>query len=112
MQQPGAWEKLTLIDSADRSPNIHYGLKTNDGNYLTAVGGGGRMTDVIHSDATQLQDWEKFALVSQGDGVYAIQTTDGHYLTAVDAGNRTSDTIHSDATASRAWEKFRVTCGQ
>jgi hypothetical protein len=58
---------------------------------------------MIHSDATQLQDWEKFALVSQGDGVYAIQTTVGHYLTAVDGGNRTTDAIHSDATAIRAW---------
>ena len=30
------------------------------GRYLTAVGGGGRSTDVIHIDAVQLRAWEKF----------------------------------------------------
>jgi hypothetical protein len=35
------------------------GLQTNTGNYLTAVSGGGRTTDVFHSDATQLRDWKK-----------------------------------------------------
>jgi hypothetical protein len=107
----GSWEKFTLIDSGDGSPNIHYGLLTTNGHYLTAVGGGGRITDVIHSDATNLLAWEKFSFVSLGYGVYAIQTIDGHYLTAVGAGGRTTDTIHSDATAVLAWEKFRVTCG-
>ncbi|MFI9597836.1 PASTA domain-containing protein [Nonomuraea sp. NPDC052265] len=34
----------------------------NTGNYLTAVGGGGRTTDVIHSDATQARSWELFRL--------------------------------------------------
>jgi len=32
----------------------------NTGNHLTAVGGGGRASDVIHSDATQIQAWELF----------------------------------------------------
>jgi hypothetical protein len=75
------------------------------------VSGGGRITDVIHSDATQLLGWEKLTLVSQGYGVYAIQTIDGHYLSAVGGGGRITDTIHSDATTVRAWEQFRVTCG-
>jgi hypothetical protein len=75
------------------------------------VDGGGRITDVIHSDATQLQAWEKFTLYSLGGGVYDIQTIDGHYLTAVGGGGRITDTIHSDATTVGAWEKFTVTCG-
>ncbi|WP_338246887.1 fascin domain-containing protein [Dictyobacter halimunensis] len=107
----GSWEKFTLIDSGDGSPNIHYGLQTFHGFYLTAVGGGGRITDVIHSDATQLRAWEKFSLDSLGNGVYAIETINGHFLTAVGGGGRVTDTIHSDATQVRAWEKFRVTCG-
>jgi hypothetical protein len=37
-----------------------YALQTSTGNYLTAVGGGGRITDVIHSDATQINAWETF----------------------------------------------------
>jgi hypothetical protein len=74
-------------------------------------GGGGRITDVIHSDATQLQAWEKLTLNSLGFGVYDIQTIDGHYLTAVGGGGRITDTIHSDATRVGAWEKFTVSCG-
>jgi len=75
------------------------------------VGGGGRTTDVIHSDATQLQAWEKFTLNSLGGGVYDIQTVDGHYVTAVGGGGRTTDTIHTDATRVGSWEKFTVSCG-
>jgi hypothetical protein len=107
----GAWEKITLIDSGDGTPNIRYGLKTSNGHYLTAVGGGGRITNVIHSDATNLRAWEKFTMISLGHGSYAIQTIDGHYLTAVGGGGRITDTIHSDATVIRAWEVFRLTCG-
>ena len=86
-------------------------FQTVNGHYLTAVGGGGRITDVIHSDATHLQAWEKFTLNSLGSDVYDIQTINGHYLTAVGGGGRITDTIHSDATRVGAWEKFRVTCG-
>ncbi|MGI5291247.1 fascin domain-containing protein [Nonomuraea polychroma] len=108
-----AWEKFKLIDSGDRSgTRIRYGLRTSNGHYLTAVGGGGRITDVMHSDATQLRAWEKFTLVPAGWGIYAIQTIDGHYLTAVSGGGRITDTIHSDATIVRSWEKFRVKCGR
>jgi hypothetical protein len=75
------------------------------------VSGGGRITDVMHSDATQLLAWEKLTLIALGDNVYAIQTINGRYLTAVGGGGRTTDTIHSDATRVGSWEKFRVTCG-
>jgi hypothetical protein len=37
-----------------------YALQTIDGHYLTAMGSGGRTTDVIHSNATQIQAWEEF----------------------------------------------------
>ena len=85
-------------------------IQTTNGHYLTAVGGGGRTTDVMHSDATQLQSWEKLTLISLGGGTYAIQTIDGHYLTAVGGGGRITDTIHSDATRIGSWEKFQVAC--
>jgi hypothetical protein len=35
-------------------------LQTANGNYVTAVGGGGRVSDAIHSDATAVRGWEKF----------------------------------------------------
>jgi len=40
----------------------YYTIKTVNGHYLTAVGAGGRITDTIHSDATQVGSWEKFRL--------------------------------------------------
>jgi hypothetical protein len=108
--QIGAWEKFTLVDSGDGTPNIRYGILTVNGHYLTAVGGGGRITDVIHSDATQLQDWEKFTMISLGNGWYGIQTINGHYLTATGAGGNINDTIHSDAVRIDQWEQFRLIC--
>jgi hypothetical protein len=111
--QARAWEKFTLINSGDRAGRrILYGLRTSKGHYLTAVGGGGRITDVMHSDATKLRAWEKFSLVPVGLRTYAIRTINRHYLTAVGGGGRITDTIHSDATTVRSWETFRITCGK
>ena len=77
-------------------------FQTVNGHYLTAVGGGGRTTDVIHTDATRIGSWEKFTLIDSGSGTpviqYGLLTTNGHYLTAVGGGGRTTDVIHSDAT--------------
>src|SRR5690348_8454331 len=85
-------------------------FQTVNGHYLTAVGGGGRNTDVIHTDATRIGSWEKFTLVDSGDGAanihYGLLTSNGHWLTAVGGGGRTTDVIHSDATLLQAWEKF------
>ncbi|WP_214327391.1 fascin domain-containing protein [Nonomuraea sediminis] len=82
----------------------------NTGNYLTAVGGGGRTTDVIHTDATRVGSWERFMLIDSGDGSpnihYGFLTTNGHYLTVVGGGGRITDVIHSDAIRLQAWEKL------
>ena len=85
-------------------------FQTVNGHYLTAVGGGGRITDVIHSDAPWLRGWEEFSLHYLGNGQYSIETINGHYLTAVGGGGRITNTIHSDATRVGSWEKFRITC--
>jgi hypothetical protein len=85
-------------------------IQTYNGHYLTAVGGGGRTTDVIHTDATRVGSWEKFTLVDSGDGAanihYGLVTSNGHFLTAVGGGGRITDVIHSDATHLLDWEKF------
>lgn len=87
-------------------------VMTSNGHYLTAVGGGGRTSDVLHTDATQVGAWEKFILVDSGDGSsnihYGLKTANGHYLTAVDGGGRIADVIHSDATQIQDWEKFTM----
>ena len=87
-------------------------FQTVNGHYLTAVGGGGRTTDVIHTDATRIGSWEKFTLIDSGSGTpviqYGLLTTNGHYLTAVGGGGRNTDVIHSDATQLQAWEKLTL----
>ena len=88
-------------------------IQTARGFYVTAVGGGGRTTDVIHTDATRVQSWEKFTLVYTGDGShYGIRTVNGYYLTAVNSGGLTTavtpDVLHTDATNLLNWEKFTL----
>jgi hypothetical protein len=84
-------------------------IQTFNGHYLTAVGGGGRITDVIHTDAVSIGSWEKFRLVSAEDGQhFGFETVNRHYLTAVGGGGRITDVIHSDAIHLLAWEEFRL----
>lgn len=96
----------------ERNGPIVCTFRTVNGHYLTAVGGGGRVTDVIHSDATRLGTWERFTLVDSDAGTpliqYGIRTMNGHYLTAVSGGGRTVDSLHTDATNLLGWEKFTL----
>ena len=74
--------RFTLIRQADGS----YALRTSNGiNYVTAVGGGGRPLAAegnFHTDATQVQAWERFKIVDDGDGrcLYTIQTVSGGFV--------------------------------
>ncbi|MDG0818178.1 fascin domain-containing protein [Bdellovibrio svalbardensis] len=102
---------LSSISQACNGP-ITCAIKTFNGHYLTAVGGGGRTTDVIHTNATRVRSWEKFVLVDSctGDPIisYGLKTYTGNYLTAVGGGGRITDVIHSDATQLLDWEKFKM----
>jgi hypothetical protein len=62
------WERFRLLDLRDRNfaPSF-YALYTIKGFYVTAVGGGGKYADAFHTDATEIQDWEKFRIVKCGD---------------------------------------------
>jgi hypothetical protein len=85
-------------------------IRAFDGHYLSAIGGGGRTTDVIETNRTVASTWETFSLDFTLDVLdrAAIRTSNGHYLTAVGGGGRTTDVIHSNATQIQAWEKFIV----
>lgn len=103
----------TELGSASQAVNapITCAIQTFDGHYLTAVGGGGRTTDVLHTDATKIAAWERFTLVDTGEGApvrYGFKTATGNYLTAVSGGGRIRDVMHSDATELRDWEKFTL----
>jgi len=85
-------------------------IQAFDGHYLSAIGGGGRTTDVIETNRTVASTWETFTLINSFDGVSpthrGIRTATGNFLTAVGGGGRTTDVIHSNATQIQAWEKF------
>lgn len=95
--------------SAPRTPPLKCTIQTINGRYLTAVGGGGRVSDVLHTDATRANAWEQFILEDTGDGTFhALKTKTGHYLTVMGGGGRINDVIHSNATQLQAWEKLRL----
>src|SRR5438132_1185015 len=76
------YAKFRLLQQQDSGT---YAIQTPNGiNYITAVGGGGRTTDVVHTDATQVRDWEKWRLVKAGDlgsgYCYGIQAFTGFFL--------------------------------
>jgi hypothetical protein len=97
--------------AAQNAPAYGCVFQTYNGRYVTAVGGGGRTTDVLHTDATRIGSWEKFTLIDSGEGSpirYGFKTYRGYYLTAVGGGGRTTDVIHSNATNLLGWEKFTL----
>ena len=106
------WEILTLdVPAPMEQLGGQFAIRTDlKGRYLTAVGGGGRTTDVIHTDAIDPRAWEefKFWVDSVTHKQYAFQTVTGNFITAVDAGGRITDTIHSDATVISTWEMFQL----
>jgi hypothetical protein len=120
-KQIGSFEKFRL-QGAYGPFRDQYVIQTVNGNYLTAVLGGGlsavvdpggQPTDVIHTDAKQIGSWEKFRFgLDQQGWRNTILTIDGHYLTAVGGGGKITDAIHTDAVKADNWEYFFVwKCG-
>jgi hypothetical protein len=89
-----------------------FALRTQKGFYVTAIDGGGRVTDpIVVTAASSAGTWEKFriwVMTPPPTNDKSIQTPSDNYLTAVDGGGRTTDVLHTDATQVRAWEQFRV----
>jgi len=76
-----SWARFILI----QQPNGSHAIQTINGNFLTAVNGGGldygtTNTDNIHTDATVAKAWEQFTFVDRGDSTYCIQTVSGYFL--------------------------------
>ncbi|MEO8324569.1 MAG: hypothetical protein ABI618_01890 [Nitrospirota bacterium] len=113
----GPWEKFRLAVTSPPSSHDKT-IQTANGNYLTSVNGGGLSANVLHTDATQAKNWERFRLIDLGSGnpsnptYYGIQTINGNYLTAVGAGGKYQDAMHTDAKEIKGWEQFRIVkCG-
>lgn len=88
-----------------------FAFQTINGNFITAVDGGGRTTDVLHTDATTVAAWEEFGIGETGaPGAFSvsIETSNNHFLTAVGMGGKTTDAFHTDATEVGTWETFFI----
>lgn len=131
-QQAEAWEKFRIwVERATVSHPVHtvtYAIQTFAGNFLTAVDGGNLAgSDVLHTDATHAQAWERFRLApivppaSAYVGLetysaypippwyYAIQTERGDFLSAVGGGGRSEEpTMQSDSQQIRIFELFHL----
>jgi hypothetical protein len=91
-------------------------IRTINGNYVTAVNGGGMGEAAnalpIHTDATSMQAWEFFKINFQDDGYCTIQTETGNFLTAVNGGGlgnpANTDPVHTDQTNIEGWERFEL----
>ena len=76
------WQKFRLIQQSDGS----YALQTSKWDQLCHRDWGGGLRsgtlsyDDLVTDRTQVQAWERFRFVDQGDCTYAIQTVSGYYL--------------------------------
>lgn len=89
------------------------GIRTFNGNYVTAVNGGGMGEDAnalpIHTDAVVAQDWEKFQINFHDDGTCKI--FNGYYLTAVNGGGIAAPAgspVATDATEIGKFETFTL----
>ena len=79
-KQVNAWEQFQLIEVLDWPQ--WFAIQTIHGTFLTALGGGGKdylFGDPFHTDATQINAWERFRLVKCGDGVrISVHHRHGH----------------------------------
>jgi hypothetical protein len=108
----GAFELFNVYKEG--TANV-FAFQTSNGNFITAVDGGGLITDVLHTDAVSVGAWEQFRIAQTGpSGAFSIsiQTDSNNFLTAVGLGGKTTDAIHSDATKVGTWETFFIRkCG-
>jgi hypothetical protein len=81
------------------------------GRYVTAVDGGGRTTDVIHTNvggppraSETFRIWVDIATHQY----YAFETANGHFVTANNGGGLIENAIHTSATSINGWGMFRV----
>lgn len=119
----GPWEtfKLVLVPTAGAGPR-EYAFQTSDGDYITAVNGGGigdqngaNPSSQLITNATRMGAQEEFRLVpvdNSNSGKVAIQTPDGkHFVTAVNGGGcggPDSVPFHSNAKVIGPYETFTL----
>lgn len=109
------------LQAFQQAGQFEFAIGTSTGNFVhfvTAVAGGGKTTDVLHTDAVTPRAWEKFTLwYVPSTGEYGIQTLNGEFLFATNGGdlaslfpfgNQEVDTIQSTAEYIIDYERFRI----
>jgi hypothetical protein len=108
------------VEAQDNFSRGSFALQTANGNYVTAVNGGGvggsnEGSSPFHTDATHYSTWEHFVIVPVDEKLLniALQTASGNYVTAVNGGgiggpNESPSVLHTDAISVRAWEIFYI----
>lgn len=96
----GGFERFTLIDLG-----TGWGaLRTFDGHYITAEGGGGSF---LRTEAVQIGAWESFRLIDDGAGGRHLRCWDQvHYLCAEIGSARRE--LTATRTVPQSWETFTV----
>lgn len=94
-QEIGGYEKFDLISNSDGSIS----LKTFNGNYITAEGGGG---SYLRTDAAEIGAWEKFYLY-EGNSFLCSDKT--HFLTVEVLWDQR---IVANRTQRGSWEVFEI----
>lgn len=117
------WERFRLLDlSVGNFAPSFYALYTIKGFYVTAVGAGGKSADAFHTDAQQIQDWEKFRIVKCGDvgsgSEYGILAADGTFLFAQFPGGQSPESqsqgnieLESEASPETKFKLIRQSDG-
>jgi hypothetical protein len=107
----GPWELFSII-FIDAT---HFALKTANGQYVTAINGGGAGNPSPQFAIGTIRlgglpgSNETFSITAVGGGKVTISTSDGHYVTAVNGGGFGGPNdvpIHTDATSMGPWEHF------
>jgi hypothetical protein len=107
------WERFRLLDLSDGNfAPSYYAFYTIKGFYVTAVGAGGKVGDAFHTDASQIQDWEKFRIVKCGDVgsgfEYGILAADGTFLSAQFPQGSSQGDIGRDSWAWPETTRFKL----
>ncbi|WP_432665597.1 stalk domain-containing protein [Wukongibacter baidiensis] len=77
-------------------------IKTYDGKYLCAEGGGG---GEVVANRDKIGKWESFKVIDLGDGKFALKTYNGKYLCAENGGGKE---VVADRNEVREWETFEL----
>ncbi len=120
--------KIKLLRQGDGT----FAIQLTNGRFLTALGGGGQVekydrkywtpdcgglfggpcvggaAPIFHIDATQVQAWEKFRLIDQGNCTYSIQTTSGFFAGIFKDGSGVTLLTTRRDGAPTANEKFQL----